>query len=302
MFSQDTNLTLMQKKKWFLPRPERPSAVLALVHSSGEQEAAPNGPVPPEYQGQNGERDSLSKQSFDMSSLTTNELHYVLTRRLRNLTLPDDMHTNFAETASSVMTNTLALLAKLHLLQLAPVRNFLEQHRKANVVLQVFALSQLHPFRILQIPLLRMMRPLHWILAPFVSMSVPVALTISFHFAMSVFEALIPAPLRHILEWRRARKTKSDHFHHHHLTPQVVQTAVNTFSDAHDKAVQRIRKVRNHLGKLPPIPALLTHRAIAPLLEGDRHSELLEQEPIANEEHRRIDTSFMESNLTSEGS
>lgn len=107
--------------------------------------------------------------------LTRLELNRLLTRREWNMYLPDDVHTSLAESLSSFFTVTTSLFAKLYIINLPVVQQFLAQYP----IVQVICLTQLHPLRLLQRPLLAAFRPLQWILTPFSAMAVPLALNLT---------------------------------------------------------------------------------------------------------------------------
>lgn len=107
--------------------------------------------------------------------LTRLELNRLLTRREWNMYLPDDVHTNLAESLSSLFAVTTSLFAKLYVINLPVVQQFLAQYP----IVQVICLTQLHPLRLLQRPLLAAFRPLQWILTPFSAMAVPLALNLT---------------------------------------------------------------------------------------------------------------------------
>lgn len=101
--------------------------------------------------------------------LSTYELQRILVRRITNLNLPDDVHTQFADSITDLITTTTSLFAKLYVLNLPNVRNILETHKFITYLI----FSQLHPLRVLQAPLFRFIRPLQWLLAPFASFTTP---------------------------------------------------------------------------------------------------------------------------------
>lgn len=107
--------------------------------------------------------------------LTRLELNRLLTRREWNMYLPDDVHTNLAESLSSLFAVTTSLFAKLYVINLPVVQQFLAQYP----IVQVICLTQLHPLRLIQRPLLAAFRPLQWILTPFSAMAVPLALNLT---------------------------------------------------------------------------------------------------------------------------
>lgn len=123
--------------------------------------------------------------------LTTVELHNIMTRRFSNLQLPDDNHTLLAESLMAAITTVSSLFARLYVLNLQPVQSLSAHWPRVVRLLQVLILSQLHPFRVLQAPLLRVLRPLHWLLVPFAAMATPLALHITIrHIVTYLFSPL----------------------------------------------------------------------------------------------------------------
>lgn len=117
--------------------------------------------------------------------LTTVELHNVLTRRLSNLQLPDDNHTLLAESLINTIKTVSSLLTKLYLLNLQSVQLIPTHWPRLTRLLQILTLSQLQPFQVLQAPLLRLIRPLQWLLVPFAAMATPLALHLTIQYTLS---------------------------------------------------------------------------------------------------------------------
>lgn len=130
--------------------------------------------------------------------LTTAELQRVLTRRLTNLQLPDDNHTMLAESFMTLITTVTSLFAKLYILNLKPVRKLPSKQPRLAFAAQLLSLSQLHPLRVLQAPLLRVLRPLQWLLVPFAAMATPLALQLTVHQVLAF-----------LFSRRRSRRKKS---------------------------------------------------------------------------------------------
>lgn len=124
-------------------------------------------------------------------TLTTAEFHQILTRRLRNDNLPDDAHTLLAERITTLTTLITSFAAKLYILNRTPLANLPTTNPRLSTILRILTLSQLRPFRVLTLPLIRIFRPLSWLLAPFAAMSLPLAVHL---IATAVITHFTPTP------------------------------------------------------------------------------------------------------------
>lgn len=119
-----------------------------------------------------------SQPGFATTQSMFNTSHYIGNNRSRIVNLQPNVHARIAHTVSSRTNDLFALFAKLQLLHSSPAREFCQAHPRLAVLLKLIALVQLSPLSLLQAPLLKSVRPLHWLLAPFSTMALPVALTV----------------------------------------------------------------------------------------------------------------------------
>lgn len=124
-------------------------------------------------------------------ALSNLELHALLKRRLSLQTLPDDPHTQFSESLSQALTIVSSFFTKLYILEKTPLYNLPNTYPRLAYPLAAITLSQLPPLRLLCLPLIRIIRPLQWILVPFQQMALPLFIHIS---ARYIIKKLTPAP------------------------------------------------------------------------------------------------------------
>lgn len=117
---------------------------------------------------------------------------YVANNHSRIVNLPPNIHVDIAHTLASRVNDAFALFAKFQLLNSSPVREFCQAHPRVAVLLKLVALVQLRPLSVLEASLLKSFRPLHWLLAPFTTMALPVALTIVKNGVQSLRRTVLP--------------------------------------------------------------------------------------------------------------
>lgn len=152
-----------------------------------------------------------SQPGFATTQSMFNTSHYTGNKRSKIVNQPN-VHVRIAHTVSSRMNDLFALFAKLQLLNSSPVREFCQAHPRIAACLKLVALVQLRPLSLLQAPLLKSLRPLHWLLAPFSTMALPVALTIINNCVKNLGRTVLPNV------FQRFRRS-----HQRTLTPQFSQ-------------------------------------------------------------------------------
>lgn len=208
------------------------------------------------------------------TALSTNEVNKIMRRRLMNLSLPDDIHTSLSETISTFIQTSTSLFAKLHILNLPVVNNFLNEHSYITWIV----LSQLYPLRILQIPLFKLFRPLQWILTPFASFSTPLALRLTVQRSL---EYIFP-PARHISS--NSRSSRAGRGNVNIRRPRAVDDVIKNVRNWSDRAVERLHQFREQTNQsiqsaLPPAPHLFITTQRKPTVEGkERRSTVNEEE------------------------
>lgn len=136
----------------------------------------------------------LEQTAIKAPQLTQSELRIVLRRRSQNLNLPDDLHTSLAETVTTCQTLLAAFAIKLHLLRTRRSADFKQNHPRITTFLRILCLSQLRPFRIMLRPLLHVVRPLSWFLAPAYGMALPALVDVVMDTTVAFLRSNVPAP------------------------------------------------------------------------------------------------------------
>lgn len=151
---------------------KKPSIVaLATVPVS---QVTPNKPFEQETGTAHGKSAELNS-----ALLASHDLLWMLNRRVQGFKIPDDSHTLCADVITIAITAATSFFAKMYFLNTKPVRKLSRNRPRLCKAFCVLTLSQLHPLRLLQVPLLQAIRPLQWILAPFASMALPLALKLT---------------------------------------------------------------------------------------------------------------------------
>lgn len=245
--------------------------------------------------------------------LTTVEIQKIIMRRIANFSLPDDAHTHLAESTTDFITTTTSLFAKLYFISQPNVRSILETHKFINYII----FSQLQPLRILQIPLLRFIRPLQWLLAPFASFTTPVVLKFASEKILS-----FAFPLFYRVHNYKRKRSSGQSSNRQRLRsrssavsrntsqnvasssasasnrPAIVDDIVGAVYNFGEKTVSKLKKTRNRakerVSKLeplqalpPPLPKQGTTSSGSPIKpEGDTSSDSVDAKRVNADEKK----------------